>query len=150
FTQCKQDEIEQTGSYDPSKPVVITDFAPKEGGVGSNLIVYGDNFGSDLSRMKVQIGGEGAKIIGVKNNSLYCVIPERAYEGDIQVSILGDKGEEIARAEAKERFDYTKKWLVSTFLGKYYEVGTDFEEKEGPFDDCGAFKGMLWFTFDPQ
>jgi len=150
FTQCKQDEIEQTGSYDPSKPVVITDFAPKEGGVGSNLIVYGDNFGSDLSKVKVQIGSESAKIIGVKNNSLYCVIPERAYEGDIQVSILGDRGEEIARAEAKERFDYTKKWLVSTFLGKYYEVGTDFEEKEGPFDDCGAFKGMLWFTFDPQ
>lgn len=150
FIQCKQDEAEQTVGYDPSKPVVITDFFPKEGGVGSNLVVYGENFGNDLAKTKVLIGGKSAKIISVKDGSLYCVIPEKAYDGDIQVSILGDNGEELAQAEAKEPFKYIKKWLVSTFLGKYYEVGSDFEEKEGPFDDCGAFKGMFWFSFDPD
>lgn len=150
FAQCKDDIEKQAIDFDPSKPVVITDFFPKEGGAGSNLVLYGENFGNDLSKVKVSIAGKSAKVVGVKGSSLYCVIPEKAYEGDIKVSVIDDNGEEIAQAEAREQFEYTKKWLVSTFIGKYYEVESDFEEKEGPFDDCGAFKGMLWFSFDPQ
>jgi len=151
FVQCKESKDDDPGAgYDPSRPVEITDFFPKEGGAGSNLVIYGDNFGYDLSKVKVVIGGKQAKIIGVNNNSVYCVIPEQAYDGDIQVYIVNGEGGELAHVVAKETFEYTKKWLVSTFLGKYYEVGSNFEEKEGPFNDCGAFKGMLWFTFDPQ
>lgn len=150
LTHCKQDEIEQEIGYDSSKPVMVTDFYPKEGGVGNNLVIYGDNFGNDLSKIKVTIGGKPAKVIGVKNNSLYCVIPEEAYDGDIKVVILGDGNIEVAQGAAKEVFAYTRKWLVSTFLGKYYQVGTDFQEKEGPFNDCGGFKGMEWFSFDPK
>ncbi len=146
---CKKDDAKQEVGYDPSKPVAVTDFYPKEGGAGSNLVIYGENFGNDLSKIKVTIGGKTAKVIGVKNNSLYCVIPEKAYDGDIQVIIL-DGNEEVAQAAAKELFEYTKKWLVSTFLGKYYPVSTDFQEKEGSFDDCGAFKGITWLSFDPK
>ncbi|WP_270087972.1 IPT/TIG domain-containing protein [Sphingobacterium sp. SYP-B4668] len=150
FIQCKEDSDKQTIGFDPSKQVVITDFYPKEGGVGSKLILYGENFGNDISKTKVVIGGKVAKVVGVQNNSVYCVIPEKAYAGDIRVSILDDEGKELVNVETKERFEYTKKLLVSTFLGKYYEVGSNFEEKEGPFNDCGAFKGMLWFSFDPK
>lgn len=150
LTQCKRDEVKKEEGYDPAKPVVITDFFPKEGGVGNNLVLYGDNFGNDLSKIKVTIGGKTAKVVGVKNGSLYCIIPDGAYAGAIKVSILDDKQTELAQATAKDVLSYTKKWLVSTFLGKYYQVGTDFQEKEGPFDDCGAFKGILWLSFDPK
>lgn len=146
---CKEEEVKQEVGFDSSRPVVISDFYPKEGGSGSSLVVYGDNFGNDLSKIKVVIGGKSAKVIGVKNNSLYCIIPETAYNGDIQVSIM-DGAKEVAQAAAKENFSYTRKWLVSTFLGKYYEVATDFQEKEGPFNDCGAFKGITWLSFDPK
>lgn len=150
LAQCKEDDVKQEVGYDPSKPVAVTDFYPKEGGAGSNLVIYGENFGNDLSRIIVTIGGKVAKVIGVNSESVYCIIPEKAYEGDIEVKILGDDKEEIAQAKGTELFSYTRKWLVSTFLGKYYEIASQFQEKEGPFDDCGAFKGMLWFTFDPQ
>lgn len=150
LTHCKQDEIKQEASYNPSKPVMVTDFYPKEGGVGNNLVIYGENFGTDLSKIQVLIGGKIAKVVGVKGTSLYCVIPEKAYDGDIKVTILDDNQQEIANAAAKEIFLYTRKWLVSTFLGKYYQVSTDFQEKEGPFNDCGGFKGMEWFSFDPK
>lgn len=151
FTQCKK-SVDNSGgnTFDPSKEVVVTDFFPKEGGVGTNLVVYGENFGNDLSRTKVEIGGIPAKVIGVKNGSLYCVIPEKAYDGDIKVTITDESGEALASAQSTENFSYVRKWLVSTFLGKYYEIASDFEEKEGPFDDCGAFKGIFWFTFDPD
>ena len=149
MTQCKEDELKQDAAYDPSKPLVVTDFSPKEGGGGSNLVIYGENFGNDISKIKVTIGGKAAKIVSLKDNNLYCIVPLTAYAGDIQVSILeGDK--EVAQASTKESFVYVKKWLVSNFLGKYYEVGSDFQEKEGPFDDCGAFKGITWLSFDPK
>lgn len=150
FSRCKNEEIKQEDGFDPSKPMVISDFYPKEGGAGNNLVIYGENFGSDLSRIKVMIGGKAAVVVGVKNNSLYCLIPEQAYDGDIKVSVLDADNNVVANAAAKEAFAYTRKWLVSTFLGKYYEVASAFQEKEGPFDDCGAFKGIQWLSFDPK
>ncbi|WP_091392749.1 IPT/TIG domain-containing protein [Arachidicoccus rhizosphaerae] len=150
FVQCKKEVSgNQPNGFDPSKPIVVDSIYPKEGGVGTNLILYGQNFGNDLSRTKVTIGGKAAKVVGVRGNSIYCVIPEKAYDGDIQISILDDEGNPLAEGTSKEIFSYVRKWLVSTFLGKYYEVSSDFEEKEGPFNDCGAFKGILWFSFDP-
>ncbi len=150
FTGCKDDDEQGAAAFDPNKPIVITDFTPKEGGYGSNLILYGQNFGNDLSRTRVTVGGKTAKVITVKGNSLYCTIPSKAYDGDIQLSVLDENGEVIASAEAEERFQYQKKWLVSTFIGKRYENSSDFEEKDGPFDDCGGFKDMYWFSFDPK
>ena len=150
LTQCKQENIRQEAGFDPSKAVVITDFYPKEGSVGNNLVIYGENFGNDLSKIQVAIGGKIAKVIGVKNNSLYCIIPEKAYDGDIKITILDSNNQQLAQAASKEAFSYTRKLLVSTFLGKYYQVASDFQEKEGPFNDCGAFKGITWLTLDPK
>lgn len=152
MSQCKNAEIEteKQEEYDPAKPIVVTDFIPKEGGAGSNLVIYGENFGNDLSKIKVLIGGKEAKIIGVNAKSLYCIVPEKAYEGNIEVVMLDDEKDEVASGQSVKTFSYIKKLLVSTLLGKYYEVGTNFEEKEGPFNDCGAFKGILWFSFDPK
>ena len=150
LTHCKRNDTAEEISFDSSKPVTVNDFYPKEGGAGSNLVIYGDNFGSDLSKVRVLIGGKPAKIVGVKSNSLYCIVPEGAYDGDIKIIILGADDAEIAQTISKTAFTYERKWLVSTLVGKYYQVSTDFQEKEGPFEDCGAFKGILWFTFDPK
>lgn len=154
FVQCKESSDggdEKPVAYDPGKPVSVTGFLPKGGGAGSNLVVYGDNFGNDVSRIKVMIGGKIAKTVSVKGNALYCIVPSEAFDGDVNVYILDEAGEEeLAGGEAPEVFAYERKWVVSDLVGKYYEVGTQFEEKEGPFDDCGAFKNMIWFTFDPK
>ncbi|WP_238387218.1 IPT/TIG domain-containing protein [Sphingobacterium olei] len=153
FIQCKESSTDEqpAGLFDPSKPVSVTDFLPKEGGSGSNMVIYGDNFGNDVSRIKVVIGGKIAKVISVKGTSLYCIVPSLATEGDIKVYVLDEqREEELAHAEAREIFVYIPKWIVSDLVGTYYEVGSMFEEKEGPFGDCGAFKEMNWFTFDPK
>ncbi|HJD77201.1 MAG TPA: IPT/TIG domain-containing protein [Bacteroides reticulotermitis] len=55
FAGCK-DNDEAENVFDPGKPVLITDFLPKKGGFGSNLILYGDNFGNNPSNIKVTIG----------------------------------------------------------------------------------------------
>lgn len=150
FTACKDDSGQEEGAFDPSKPLQITDFSPKEGGFGSNLILYGDNFGNDPAKLKVTVGGKQANIISVKNKSLFCVIPQKAYDGDIQVSVRDDNGDEIAYAEAEETFTYVKKWLVTTYIGQHYENANDAVEKEGAFDDCGYIKKPFWLSFDPK
>ena len=96
FVSCKDDDEGGEQPFDPSKPVVISDFTPKEGGMGSRLVLYGDNFGNNPDRMKVTIGGQIAKVIGVNNNSLYCFVPPKAYDGDIEIALLDENGEGIA------------------------------------------------------
>lgn len=150
FIGCKDDKDSAGVAFDPSKPVVITDFMPKEGGYGSNLILYGDNFGNDPAKLKVTVGGQSANIISVQNDKLYCVVPQKAYDGDIQISICNDSGEEVAYAEAEGTFEYTKKWLVTTLVGTRYTNANDAEEKSGPFNDCGWITYQMWFSFDPQ
>ncbi|WP_334167785.1 IPT/TIG domain-containing protein [Phocaeicola paurosaccharolyticus] len=147
---CKDKDDSDEEAFDPQKEVVITDFTPKEGGYGSNLILYGENFGNDKSKIKVKIGGKEANIINVKNNCLYCVVPSKAYSGVIEISVNDENGNELAYAEANGTFEYTKKWLVTTLVGQKYQIPSDEIEKEGPFDDCGCFKNMVWFSFDPK
>ncbi|WP_423130292.1 IPT/TIG domain-containing protein [Gaoshiqia sp. Z1-71] len=147
---CKDENEEQGDHFDPDKPVLISDFTPKEGGLGTRLILYGDNFGNDISKIKVTIGGREAKVVGVKNQALHCMVPVGAYSGEIEIIILGDDGEEITRTVAVSHFIYEKKLLVSTFLGKYVEKESELVRKDGPFEDCGSFQNMRWLSFDNQ
>jgi len=150
FTACKDEDKEENLPFDPTKPVVITDFSPKSGGIGNNIILYGENFGNDPKKLKVIVGGKEANIISVKNNILYCVVPRMATEGDVEISVYDDNGEEVAFAEAEEKFTYVKQWLVSTLAGQRFENEKDAFQGEGAFDACGCIKGATWFSFDPK
>ena len=55
---CKDDDDNANAvAFDPSKPVLISDFTPKKGGTGQRLVIYGENFGLDKSLVNVMIGG---------------------------------------------------------------------------------------------
>ncbi|MGD9558098.1 MAG: IPT/TIG domain-containing protein [Mangrovibacterium sp.] len=145
---CKDDQDDAAvAAYDPSQPVVISDFIPKTGGAGQRLVLYGKNLGNDASIIHLFIGGKEAKVIGVKGESLYCVVPEKAYEGDIEIRI--GEGQNPAVATAAEAFDYQRKMVVSTLCGYENERG-EYETKDGPFDDCGGFRNPSWLSFDPK
>ncbi len=150
FTSCKDDDEQENAAFDPTKPVVITNFTPKEASYGSDIVLYGENFGNDPSKVKVTIGGKNARIIGLKNQSIYCVVPKSATKKNVQLEILNENGEAIALAKAEEEFTYIKKWLVSTFIGTHYEESSQFVEKDGPFNDCGGFNNVFWFSWDPK
>ena len=148
FTSCKDDDLK--GGFDPSKPIVVTDFMPKEAGYGNNLMVYGNNFGNDVSKISVTVGGKQANVISVKNDALYCVVPKGAYGDEVEVSACDDEGEEIAYAVAEAKFTYKKQWLVTTIAGQRFEDWNDAKEAEGSFDNCGYMEGISWFAFDPK
>ena len=66
FSTSCQDDKKNSEVYDPSQPVVFTEFTPTEGALRTRLYIYGSNFGNDVSKIHVSIGGQSAKVIGGK------------------------------------------------------------------------------------
>jgi len=86
---CKDDikNVTEALPFDPAKPVVVSDFSPKAGGMGQRLVIYGQNFGNDPTKINVLIGGKQAKVISAVGESLYCLVPRQAFNGDIEVRV---------------------------------------------------------------
>ncbi len=146
---CKKNKstVDVSERYDPSKPVKITDFFPKEGGGGEQLIIYGDNFGDDTSIINVTISGKPAVVISAHDDAIYCLVPNQAYKGNIKVQVGSGEKESIAIADSS--FAYQRKMVVSTLLGETDDRG-NYDVKNGPFDDCGGIYKPSWLKFDPK
>ncbi|MDF2476690.1 MAG: hypothetical protein K0S24_2173 [Sphingobacterium sp.] len=153
---CKNDApavVGETMPFDPSKPVVVSDFSPKSGGMGQRLIIYGQNFGNDPKNVAVYIGGQKAVVINALGESLYCLVPRQAFQGDIEVRVGGAEKPVIGRAE--EKFDYKRKLVVSTLAG-YRNARGDEPWKDGKFKDADQNKmaSGFWLSsfmkFDPM
>ena len=147
FGSCKDDVINNSAvPYDPSQPVVISDFTPKTGGVGQQLVIYGKNFGDNPDSIHVYIGGIEAVVIGVKDENIYCLVPSGAYDGNIDI-YMGDNPDLIA--SASEAFGYERKTVVSTLVG-YKDERDDQGWIDGKFDVAAGFRNPSFMTFDPE
>lgn len=51
FSSCKDDS--ESGSYDPNKPVTLTDYYPTTGPISTQVILNGSNFGTNKNNVKV-------------------------------------------------------------------------------------------------
>jgi len=160
FVSCGDNSIniDDTGHkstalpFDPSQPVVVSDFLPKTGGMGQRLVIYGKNFGNNPDIVRVIIGGKEAKVISVEGESLYCLVPRQAFGGTIEVLVGTD---DPVRAEADEIFDYQRKMVVSTLAG-YKNDRDDQGWKDGSFkknvsdsERASGFDEGSWMKFDP-
>ena len=67
-------------SYDPSKPVRIADFEPDSGGMATKVFIYGSNFGSDLSKIRVYFNSMRAPVVGSDGEHLYVITPRQPGE----------------------------------------------------------------------
>lgn len=142
FSNCK-DEAVKSVAYDPSKPIEIYDFSPKEGGARTRLFIQGKNFGKDVSQIDVKIGGKTAKVIGSDGELIYCMVPLRATEGTIEVKIANQDS-----VKAEEKFNYISKSVVATLAGFKTEDGQT-EVKDGTFDVAG-FGSPSYMAVDPK
>ena len=140
---CKDETTTTSTIHDPSKPVQITGFEPTEGGARTRLYIQGNNFGSNTDDIKVKIGGLPAKVIGSNGNIIYCMVPFKASEGTIEVSIKGQDP-----ITAAEKFNYVSKTIVGTVAGYVDETGK-VKVQDGSFKEAG-FSGPGYMTVDPK
>lgn len=61
--------------YDPSKPILLTDFIPETGGMAQQVILKGSNFGTDPSMLKVYFNKKEAKVIKTIGDLVYVITP---------------------------------------------------------------------------
>ena len=142
---CKDDTV-STGGYDPSKPVVFRDFSPEEGSIRTKFYIYGENFGTDISKIHVSIGGQVAYTIGSSGTEIYCMVPRRAFDGVVKVSIESADGSSEVNYEFEKRFSYVSKTSVGTLCGKVDEQG-NAANIDGTFDEAG-FVSAEWMLLD--
>ena len=156
FVSCEDDDPNgptPAKPHDSSKKVVITGFEPDSGGLGQRLLIYGENFGNDLSMIQVNIGGKQAKVIGIAAEGLYCLVPRRAYNGEVEIQV-GEQEGEWKDEEAKKIFKYLRQTIVSTVMG-YKTERDDQGWKDGKFKDenesemASGFAQDGFLKFDP-
>ncbi len=90
FIGCKDDKA-NSNQYDPSQPVVFTDFSPKEGGMRTRLYIEGSNFGNDPTKIHITIGGEKTKTIGADGKKIYCMVKSLFYKIQLQKILSNSK-----------------------------------------------------------
>lgn len=111
----------QSTPPDFSKPIILESFSPDSGGVGTQLVLKGQNFGTDSNYLYVTVNDKKAKIVGVKNDYIYAVVPARADTGYVRLYVgQGDNVEEYA---LDKPFRYKFKRNVTTLAGKDQENG---------------------------
>ncbi|MDR0421643.1 MAG: IPT/TIG domain-containing protein [Proteiniphilum sp.] len=153
---CEENDSGTTDSpatspaFDPSKPVVITDFMPKEGAAFQKMIIYGDNFGNDPSIVKVTIGEKEAVVVSVQNNSIYCIVPRHVNAGGktITVSVKNKGTEKTGSVEGG--FDYQMLKMLAGTLTGYRNENDNQGWKDGPFEEAAGFREKGCLAFDPE
>lgn len=130
------DDKETRNQYDPSKPIVITTFSPDSGGIATQMIIKGQNFGTDPSAIRVWFNKKQAKVLNSTGELIYLLVPRQpGDESDISIAIGND-----SITYKDKQFRYLLSANVSTLVGhtnpdgsSSYKAGTLAEAMfEGP------------------
>lgn len=124
---CKDED--SGGDYDPNAPVVVTSVIPETGTISLPLVIHGQNFGTDRSKIKVYFDDVQAPIITVKNEHLYVLSP-RQEGGQHTVKVVVDGKEGVLKDKL---FTYTVTSSVSTVAGLGEEGAADGSALEATF-----------------
>jgi hypothetical protein len=118
----KQDESNPYDHpHDASRNIEVTNIGPARGGLGTRVVISGDNFGNDKEKVKVYFNDKSALVLKVQDNAIYAMTPKQPGEfSTIQVEVDGKKAE-----LANQKFQYFIKSVVTTVAGKWGTAGTN-------------------------
>lgn len=115
FSACKSDSEESSAAgqpYDPSQPIKLTSFYPENGGMATKVIINGENFGTDLSLIKVFYNEKEAAVVRSIGNKIYVITPRQPGDNcKITVQVGEDK------ASFEQQFIYKTQVTVTTITG---------------------------------
>nr|WP_121271154.1 IPT/TIG domain-containing protein [Pedobacter schmidteae] len=111
---CKEQFFEQTDdsyTHNSNAPFVINKFSPMEGSEATEVLIYGDNYSSNLSDISVKINGKPVTVLGANGKRMIVKIPASLGSGKIEITIAGKT------VTSTEPFVYTLKRTVGTLAG---------------------------------
>ncbi|MDE6821154.1 MAG: IPT/TIG domain-containing protein [Bacteroides acidifaciens] len=104
---CKDDDGHNAGS-----PVIVNRFYPTSGSAGTEILITGKNFTTNVDEVSVMVGNIPLTILGCDMSNIIAIIPARMGDGPLKVSIAGR--EPVSTIES---FVYSFAANVSTFAG---------------------------------
>lgn len=133
LASCKKEEA--GNRHDPSQPIVIDDFVPKEGSAGTQILIDGSNFSSDLSAIRVSVNGIPLHVIGSNGRQIMAVVPKKLGAGTINVAV----GTASGASAAPFTYRYTR--TVTTLAGNGTAGFANGQGADAQFN----FSGEAWY-----
>ena len=125
---AKEDPGDNGNPIDVNKPIVVTDIKPKIGGLGTGVIINGENFGNDTSKIEVYFNEKKALLLKVKSNVIYAMVPKQPGDSS-QIRVVSKNVSKPAEGLlAHTKFQYVIKASVTTVAGEFNVS----EVKDGP------------------
>lgn len=126
--------------YDPNKPLQVTEFIPETGGMASQVIIRGSNFGTDANQLKVYFNKKPAKVIKTLGDLAYVLAPK----------LPGDTCN-ISVVIGKDSLVYDKHFYYKTMVQIYTVSGVKEEEitTDGTLADA-RFKKPYYLAVDKE
>lgn len=150
-TSCSQEGGYQgpppTDPTDPSKPIIFSDFSPKEGSIRTLVFIEGSNFGTDLTKIEVEIGGVSAPVIGSTGSKICVMAPRRSRRGDVVVRIMDKSDKVVKEHQFEDLFILNEALQVNTLAGKVDPQTSTSSIIDGPFEEV-EFQEPWWLEFD--
>ena len=131
---CNNDTDDKRKSgieHDPSKPIVVTSFFPDSGRIRERVILDGENFGTDPSKIRVYFNRKRAAVVGSTGNRMYAIVP-RTPGDTCQVSVAVGNDSVVYDKD----FRYKITVSVSTICGNGTRINRPGELSQaliGPF-----------------
>ncbi len=132
FTGCKKDD---GFSHKAGGEMRVDDFVCKRGGGGTEVLISGTNFSSNLSEIEVTINGNKLAVIGANGKQIMAVVPKKCGSGKVVVKI----GNDIA--ESEDIFNYVFTRTVSTLAGNGVAGFANGNGTDAMFN----FSGQAWY-----
>lgn len=145
FISCKDDAKLTSKEYDPNKPVVLHSFSPMEGGAKEKILLDGENFGTDASKIKVYFNNKKAAVVSSSGNRIYAIVPRLPGDNPVVTVVVGNDS-----LAYENTFLYTAQAQVSTVTGNgntAFEAGTlNDAQVNGKYLDLDA-EGNIYMSW---
>lgn len=119
---CNDNDGTGTISYDPDQPVVLNSFYPDSGKYQEQVILTGENFGTDPKNISVYFNTAKAAVIGADGNRIYIQAPR--LPGDTCVISVAIGNDSVAY---EHPFLYSESVTVTTIAGN----GNNMDYQDG-------------------
>ena len=112
FSSCESYNESTEKIHKSDKPIVLTSFYPKEGGARDKILLDGENFGNDVSKIKVYFNNARASVVSSSGSRIYAIVP-RLPGDNPRISVVVDADS----VTYEETYAYHTQTLVSTVTG---------------------------------
>jgi DNA-binding beta-propeller fold protein YncE len=147
YAGCIDEASDAAAQYDPNVPVAVERFTPDSGGAATQLMIYGSNFGTDTSQIRLTVNGKPATVIGSSSSVLYALVPPQVRPDTGFCEVKLRVGEQEVACE--KQFHYAPKYIVSTIIGDFVDEARNGAVIDGSFEEA-RFNEPYWLAFDEK